>query len=74
MTPVIDKGVPLPACKGKYAWVSVMQIGDSAFLAGIDAQRAYGAIKYAMRRCGFKFTLRTVTEDGVKGVRVWRVK
>ena len=26
-----------------------------------------------MRRDGYLFILRTLTEDGVKGVRVWRV-
>lgn len=33
-----------------------------------------GSITGGIRRTGFRFKSRTVTEDGVEGVRVWRVE
>lgn len=64
----IEKGIPMPARRGTtgVAW-GAMEIGDSAFIPRTN-------VYYAGRgRNGFKFRSRTVTENGVKGVRVWRI-
>lgn len=51
-----------------------MNVGDSAFLPG-DAGRimAAAARTFAYRNEGYDFTSRNVRENGVDGVRVWRV-
>lgn len=73
----IEKGVqmpPRPAGPGpEYSslWRHLSP-GDSVFLAG-KSGRAIGSTlnNKAMRRDGYRFATRTVTEDGVTGVRVW---
>ena len=81
----IDKHVPLPAIrtyarKGgdlKYPFRDMVP-GDSAFFPGEnkrDKQHpAFMAARNYVKRLGWRMTLRTVTEDGVKGIRIWRVK
>lgn len=74
----IDKNVPIPRQRAKYPFRS-MGVGDSFFVAlgpsdvvrvaqtrlTNSAQNALGAGCY---------TVRQVVENGVKGVRVWRLK
>ena len=71
----IDRGVPIPtAIKGcrKYPWLE-MDIGDS-FFAPISVGSISQGIVYARsHNSNLKFTRRTVIENGVKGVRVWRI-
>lgn len=73
----IDTGIPVPghprknlACK--YPFVD-LKVGESFFVPLKDAARAnIGAIASNVgRKTGRKFTTRMVTEDGVKGTRVW---
>ena len=79
----LDRKVPIPPHGGghggrylKYPW-DTMQVGDSFFVAGASARSSIptSARSYGRGR-GIKFncTLRTVTERGVKGVRIWRVE
>ena len=74
----IDKGVPLPALKGGkgpvplYPWRE-MDVGDSFFVPEAKTPRITGNAAGVAKRTGFKFSVRAVTENGVKGVRVWRV-
>jgi hypothetical protein len=75
MTFEIDKNVPLPPNAGKpgggkYPWAS-MEIGDSFFAPGKVGARVATAGKRGGGQS--KFTIRTVTENGVRGVRVWRI-
>lgn len=78
----IDKGVPMPAAQGKWPWHK-MGVGDSFFAAGYalsgsrerpDGMRWFTVSAGERTVPGSKWSARTVTEKGVKGVRVWRVK
>lgn len=74
-----DKNVPIP--KAEYGrpnatnW-SQMQIGDSHFFANNEntGNTKRSTIGNAMIREGFKYVTRSVVEDGVKGIRVWRTE
>lgn len=82
----IDKGVPLSAPptgpgSAKYPWRK-MVVGDSFFVAGL---RVGGGKSRSGNTKGFstsggknmvpgsKWCSRTVTENGIRGVRVWRI-
>lgn len=70
----IDKNVPLPILikKGaprKYP-LSDLEVGESFFAAG---KLPSDIRPLATRLRPKKFAVRTVTENGVKGVRVWRL-
>jgi hypothetical protein len=72
---VIDKGVPLPkngSANAVYPW-SEMEVGDSFFAAGKTAKTLSVAASSQRRRYGGKYIVRSVTENGVSGARVWRV-
>lgn len=76
MTIKIDTGIPLPEPRGriaKYPWRE-MQPGDSFFVPG-KAPSSFGGSKNGACKSipGSKWTCRAVTENGIKGVRVWRV-
>ena len=66
----IDKHIALPP----QIWATSMYpfdgmlVGDSFFKPGLQCAAAY------YQKGGRKYTVRTVVEGGVKGVRVWRVK
>ena len=71
----IDKGIPVPTRTRnvRSPWRQ-LDPGDSAFVPGVRAPHLSSRLRSkAMRRDGYLFILRTLTEDGVKGVRVWRV-
>jgi hypothetical protein len=69
---VIEKNVPIPTkSRGSSLPFHQMEVGDSFFVIR-SATGAKGAIKKAQEALNFKFTYRTVTEQGVKGVRIWR--
>ena len=71
----IDKNVPLPnpdGFQGKYPWRK-MEVGDSFFVVGKKTNSLTGCA-YKLKELGMRFAFRTVTEDGVKGVRAWRVE
>lgn len=71
----IDKRVAIPEKKrsGRASIypTGAMAVGDSFFVPGKTAEEIAGSIYRNKTR---KFTARSVTEKGVKGVRVWRVK
>jgi len=69
----IDKGIPIPRSLNRTRkWsLSSMEIGDSFFVeAGVALNAIYQAAVYQKVRV---LTSR-VTENGVRGVRVWRIK
>jgi hypothetical protein len=71
----IDKGVPLPPTKHgtkKYPF-GEMEVGDSVFFAGNTSDKISSAYAYYQRN-GKRFANRTVIENGLSGVRVWRVE
>lgn len=82
----IDKHIPPPvarAFKGKGNHLSAypfreMAVGDSVFYAGANKRSAqhpaYMVARGIQKRDGLRFTLRSVVEDGVEGVRIWRLE
>jgi len=72
----IEKGVPLPASgagrPSKYPWGD-MEVGDS-FFAEAKPESMHTQAAFAGRKYGRRFTTRKRTENGVAGVRVWRVE
>lgn len=75
----IDKDKPMPNGYGrgaprKYPF-DELAVGESFFVPGKKANDLYSSADCAKLRCpGRKFSRRTVTENGVTGVRVWRVQ
>ncbi len=74
----IDKGVPCPIPRrgGRiYPW-NRMEVGDS-FFTPKDLRRVRAAshsfTSLHPERC-LKYTARSVTENGVKGTRIWRTQ
>ena len=49
------------------------QPGTSIFLPAIDTKAAIAAITKESERLEFQFVHKIVVEDGVKGIRVWRL-
>ena len=47
--------------------------GQSFFVPCIDHKAARAAVKEVTNRLGIRVEIRVVIEDGVKGLRVWRV-
>ena len=47
--------------------------GTSIFIPAIDTKAAVAAIKKEAARLEFDFIHKVVIEDGVRGVRVWRL-
>lgn len=73
----VDKDVPLPEGAGmrgsaKYPWAD-MAVGDSFFTV-TPAEVVSGAIAVRRRKHKERHASRTVTENGVKGTRVWRIE
>jgi hypothetical protein len=80
----IDQGIPLPGRNntrggpGKWPWTE-MRPGDSFFAAGYVQTKVQGDAPTFSTRWGAnmvpgsKWATRFVTENGVQGVRVWRV-
>lgn len=68
----IDKNFPPPfSGKARKYPFRDMEIGDS-FFAEIPVSRLSQAA-HNNRQEGRKYTSRTVTENGVKGTRIWRI-
>lgn len=66
----ITKGVPAPrGRKSKYPFRE-MEIGDSFFAPGSSVIGIHGC---ARRHRPMKFTCRSVVENGIAGIRVWRI-
>lgn len=47
--------------------------GCSIFLPAVDTKAASAAVRQESKRLKFSYVLKVVVEDGVKGVRVWRL-
>ena len=72
----IEKNIPIPESAGesKYPFKD-MEVGDSVFVEGQTSQgAAMMSAKNIERRYGVKFSARKRTEDGVDGVRIWRIE
>ena len=75
----VDKNVPMKASKTVFPWKK-MSVGDSFFaggyVAGVASQKPgmkhLTTIAGKLGIPGSKWSLRTVTENGILGVRVWR--
>lgn len=73
----IDKHIPSPFGKTNPRYpLRKMEVGDSFFEAGefthLNASRAYMCAKTTQRRTDMDFQGKRVTEDGVRGIRIWR--
>ena len=67
----INKGLPTPrGRRSKYPFRE-MDIGDSFFAPGSSVIGIHGC---ARRHRPMRFTCRTVVENGVGGIRVWRIE
>ena len=49
------------------------KIGTSIFIPAIDVKAALKALKKESKRLEFKFVHKIVVENGVKGIRAWRL-
>jgi hypothetical protein len=54
------------------AWQDFLP-GASIFIPAIDTKAAVAAMKAEAQRLEFEFVHKVVVEDGVKGVRFWRL-
>lgn len=81
MTVKIDKGIPITPQVGpkgnkgnrKYPWYE-MEVGDSFFVPSTNPSRFMGSKYNYLRARGIEISCRAVTENGINGVRVWRVE
>jgi hypothetical protein len=73
----IDKDKPMPngfGVRGKYPFAE-LDVGHSFFVPGKTTSGISSSVANARTRMpGRKFVTNTVTENGVTGVRVWRVQ
>lgn len=49
------------------------QPGSSIFIPAIDIKSTLDDIKKESKRLDFQFVHKVVVEDGIKGIRVWRL-
>lgn len=73
----VDQGVPIP--DSRFQWFGgtrypfkQMEVGDSFFVPGKTIQDLKGPLNYASCDCR-RFTTRRVTENGITGLRIWRI-
>lgn len=75
----IEKGIKIPVRKSsrpaKYPWRQ-MELGDSFFVPSGNPSKMITRLNPSSQtqKAGLKFTRRIVEENGVKGVRIWRIK
>jgi hypothetical protein len=71
----IDKNIPMPIARNPYIKLPFdqMQIGDS-FFTEMSKFVLRNRMSIASMKFNMRFTGRTVIEDGVQGIRVWRVE
>lgn len=73
----IEKGINPPTPPNAKYPFSEMVVGDSFFVTMDYALKIRAAAHAAKRNAGcngFNFMTRTVTENDIRGVRVWRIK
>ena len=72
----VQKGIPIPEPKSpgarKYPW-NKLAPGGSFFIPRKSVDQVSSAVSNAAKRLGWKFTMRSVIEKKVPGVRVWRI-
>ena len=79
--PTIDKGIPLPpkvvvkpSPTTMQDFYRSMEIGDSVFFPGINKRAAGGKAANASKALpSARFAIRATDENGVSGIRMWRV-
>lgn len=49
-------------------------VGSSFFVPCLNADKAKKRIEAKMDRLGFAVIIKLVTEDGIRGLRIWRVR
>tara|TARA_R110000772_G_scaffold32788_2_gene80047 strand:- start:459 stop:656 length:198 start_codon:yes stop_codon:yes gene_type:complete len=49
------------------------KVGSSIFIPAVDTADALRAVKKESQRLEFEFAHKVVIEDGIKGLRVWRL-
>jgi hypothetical protein len=74
----VDRNVPLPSRgASKYSELGALlrqiEIGDSVFIADAPPRRVRAMCSMMSKRDNKMFVTRTVTENGIDGLRVWRV-
>lgn len=74
----IESGIPVPkpvntGGSSKYPF-SEMEVGDSFFAPWKGYHIIWALARRAPQKYGIKLTTRAVTENGVQGVRVWRIE
>ena len=73
----IEKGLPIPedVRLGGYPFKD-MKVGDSFALPRAKKSALYAAVHHFKKKSGSKakFTIRSVIEDGIDMVRVWRLE
>lgn len=71
----IETGIPVPPHQNAKYPFAEMTPGSSFFIPSGDLKKiSNAAVGFARYRRDRKFTCRTVTENGVAGVRVWRIE
>ena len=72
---IVESGVPRPKSRPgnrKYPWGD-LGVEDSFFVPNIPIERMSSMAVRMARKLGGKFTCCTRTENGQRGVRVWRI-
>ena len=69
----IEKGIPIPDLRvgTRRSLLNQMEIGDSVFFDGQTSRRIAGNFSILAPK---RFVCRQLTENDIKGVRVWRVE
>ena len=76
-TIAIDNDIPIPEVKHRIRYpFEQMQVGQSFFVPEPRSKTVRSSVGHYQRRSDStaEFITRTLTENGVKGIRVWRVK
>lgn len=73
--PQIEKNVPLPANNREVKFpFAEMEVNDSFFVEGRTTKSFASITQHWRRKMNHRYATRNVEENGVKGVRVWRVE
>lgn len=68
----IDRKMPLPALRSRYPFDEI-KVGESFFAPKLKRSSVWSYLSGMQRKTNKRFACRTLTEDGVEGVRVWRL-
>ena len=73
----IDSHIPAPLLPNQKYPFKHMQPGDSVFFPGENLAHkhhpAYSTARNYVKRHGWRITVRSVVEQGERGIRIWRV-